>query len=258
MPEGPEVKIQVDNLQYLQNKILKNIIINNGRYKKKPIPNLNLFLKLLPLKIESIKCKGKFIYFTFYDSDIVIFNTLGMSGYWTTDNNNVKHNNIQLIFDNKLLNPVYFNDVRNFGTILIKTKTDLQNKLNKLGPDILSKTDNFNEFYKRLQKRKNNYIAILLLDQTLISGVGNYLRADAIYLSKINPLAKKDDLNYNELKTLFESVKQLAQYKYNESNKTKIKKLYRNNTFLVYNQTEGPNKEKVKSIKLKDRTFWYV
>ena len=65
MPEGPEVKYLVNNLnQKLKNKVLKKINIKGGRYMKHGPPiGFDNFIKRLPLQIESINCKGKFIYF---------------------------------------------------------------------------------------------------------------------------------------------------------------------------------------------------
>ena len=76
MPEGPEVKrltVRVNNL-VSQHKI-KNIKINSGRYTKKLPDGYNKFIENLPLKIEEVKCKGKFIYFVL-ENNFYIFNTL--------------------------------------------------------------------------------------------------------------------------------------------------------------------------------------
>ena len=113
MPEGPEVKKLVDWLNLkIKNKKLTSIKIISGRYKKHQIPkNYNNFISKLPLQIKSVACKGKFIYFQFNNSDLTIWNTLGMTGWWEEVKH--KHNHIIFNFGEKKL---YFNDMRNFGT----------------------------------------------------------------------------------------------------------------------------------------------
>ena len=62
MPEGPEVKTTVDFLKKYTGKTIISFSVLSGRYTKKGgienLSNVNL-----PAKIESVNCKGKFIYF---------------------------------------------------------------------------------------------------------------------------------------------------------------------------------------------------
>ena len=94
MPEGPEVKYLTDFLNNnLKDKILNKITINGGRYKKHgPPKNFKKLVDKLPLKIKSINCYGKFIWWEFDNFDLTLWNTLGMSGWWTFDDE--KHNNV--------------------------------------------------------------------------------------------------------------------------------------------------------------------
>lgn len=271
MPEGPEVK----NLTLWLNKNFKykkilNIKINSGKYKKKPI----LFdKKIFPLTIEKIDCKGKFIYFLFQNSDIVLFITLGMSGWFQFEED--KHNHIQFEFNDNIL---YFNDYRNFGNIIVSNRNELKKKLLTLGADILEVKDNFDIFKQRInRKRDDAYIASALLDQKVSSGVGNYIRAEALYIAKISPYRKIKDLTEKDLKKLWDIIKQIGFFYYNENIGikkgiingkytlfNKIKKQgpskYKpsEGKFLVYRQKEDPNGNKVISEKLNNRTIHYV
>ena len=49
------------------------------------------------MKIESVNCKGKFIYFLFENSEFSMWNTLGMSGWWI--NKDEKHSNYFVYFN---------------------------------------------------------------------------------------------------------------------------------------------------------------
>jgi formamidopyrimidine-DNA glycosylase len=84
MPEGPECKLLADNLhKKFKGTKLTNIEILAGRYKKHgTFKNYNKLISELPLKIKSVNAYGKFIWFEFDNSNLTLWNTLGMSGWF--------------------------------------------------------------------------------------------------------------------------------------------------------------------------------
>jgi formamidopyrimidine-DNA glycosylase len=89
----------------LLNKYINSIEIYGGRYSKKLPKNYNKIINLLqrravafakakgtPLKVYNVNSYGKFIYMEFHNTDITLWNTLGMSGWWQI--NEEKHNHI--------------------------------------------------------------------------------------------------------------------------------------------------------------------
>ena len=78
---------------------------------------------------------------------------------------------------------------------------ELTNKLNKIGPDIMEQSTDLELFKNQIKKRNNldKSIGLVIMDQKIISGIGNYLRADILYLSKINPFRKVKKLNNYEI-----------------------------------------------------------
>ena len=259
MPEGPEVKKLTD---YLRKKILNEnlleIDILGGRYfKHNNLKNYKNFVKELPSKIININCKGKFIYMEF-KNEWILFITLGMSGWFRISNNKEKHDNISFKFKEKEL---LFNDYRNFGTLMFMRREDLDKKLNLLGSDILDIKFDYEEFRKRYDKKRDDTkIGTLLMDQKVISGVGNYLRADGLYLSKISPHRRIDEIEEDELKLLIDNLRELAWMEYNEEKGRKlgiIKKLKNYKDFYIYNQ-KIVNGYKVIREKLKDRTIHWI
>lgn len=272
MPEGPEVKRITDWLnRKFKDKNLISVLIKKGRYiKHGPPRGYTNFTSLLPLKIKSINCHGKFIWWEFHNSNITLWNTLGMTGWWTTDVQ--KHNNLEFKIGN---NKLYFNDVRNFGTFIFCTNEQLKKKLNILGPDILQIKDNSKIFLERLErKRSDTYIASAILDQKVAAGCGNYIRAEALYLSRINPFLEINKISKKRLLLLWNMMRQIAWYFYNPSKGKKLKilnnlinkyeKIYKSikkpetYIFLVYGEDEDPYGNKVITKKIKDRTIHYV
>ena len=62
MPEGPEVRIIINQLNSLiKGQKLHAINIHSGRYSKKAPSGFLNFREFLPIKLEKVKCKGKFI-----------------------------------------------------------------------------------------------------------------------------------------------------------------------------------------------------
>ena len=247
MPEGPEVRKTVDWLQNFKGKTIENIGIISGRYgKKKEIPGWDILE--YPVTLKDVQCKGKFIYFTFsYENsnkECYLFNTLGMSGMWT--NVQGKHSRVAFFF--KDTEPLYFNDVRNFGTLkFVNDKKDLDKKLKSIGPDVLNTTVNTELFKSRLDKKPNWQIAKALMDQSVLSGIGNYLKAEILYASNISPHRLCSQLSYEEIESLAKESFSMTRASYQLGGATLMtyrqpngdEGLY-NRRFAVYNQSVCP------------------
>lgn len=210
MPEGPEVKLFVDklNINY-KNKTIKKVKINSGRYVKNPI--LNLFC-LNGKKINSFNCKGKFIWFEL--DDLVVFNTLGMTGSWS----NISSKHTRMTIEFKSGEKLYFNDIRNFGTFQLKTYDELNKKLKSIGPDMLSNPPN--DFISRLRKQNHKNICEVLMNQKIISGIGNYIKAESLWYSRINPHSFIKDLTDENLELLDKSIRFVINKSYQEQGAT--------------------------------------
>lgn len=251
MPEIVEVKKYADLIKKnTYNKILLDIKILNGRYiKHGPFAFYTEIIQLLPLTIINIDTKGKFMYITLQNGYSIGI-TLGLSGGWifkpiknSLDNLN-KHLNIAFIFESGIL---FFYDKLSFGTVSIYVNTIILNKkLETIGTDIMCINTTFDTFKERIFNVKNNdkMIGNLLLNQKIISGVGNYLRADSLWLSKISPFRKIKDLSNNELYMLFYNIRLLTWtiYDYNLAIKLNIINILDklpvdyNQHFLIYNK----------------------
>jgi len=275
MPEGPEVRSLVDQLnRNVKNKTLKSIEIKKGRYVKHgPPKGYKKFIKELPLKVKKVNCKGKFIYWEFKNSDFSMWNTLGMSGWWVKTDQ--KHSNIKFTFNDSVL---YFKDMRNFGTFTFCDKSNLEKKLNTLGPDILETKDEVDEFIRKVEKKRSDImIGSVLLDQKIAAGCGNYLRSECLYIARISPFREVGNMKKEELIKIWDILRQLGWYFYDEkkgikkgiiNSKYKIRSKYKKTGpsdykpgegfFLVYRQDKDPLGNKVLHKKIKTRMVHYV
>lgn len=104
---------------------------------------------------------------------------------------------------------LYYNDVRQFGWIKI-IKTEDLNTLSffkELGPEFLKDLD-LPKFEKIIHKAKT-VIKPLLMDQKVMSGVGNIYANDALFDAGIDPRRKSTSLSEAETKKLFLSIEKV-------------------------------------------------
>jgi formamidopyrimidine-DNA glycosylase len=220
MPEVLEVRSFAEFIKkYLKNKFIKNINILKGRYYRKPF-EINISF---PIKVDDIKTKGKFLYFIL--NNIYFFSTLGLAGGWCFYKNinkkfifpkiiDIKYqkiilNNLNIAFHTDA-GILYYYDTLSFGTFKIVTHhNNLIKKLNTIGEDIMNKSTTFEIFKNKITKKNNleKVIGNVLVNQKVISGIGNYLRADILWLSKISPFRKIKDLSNKDLQNIYDSSK---------------------------------------------------
>lgn len=265
MPEGVEVSLFAKSLtDYMQNKTITKVEIQSGRYSKKPLEGLELLQKDLPLVVEEINNKGKFLYWTFKNSDVVLFNTLGMTGGWTSHAMNHSRVKFSLLDSNDNQDQLFFIDIRNFGTLNVKKKSELNKKLNDIGFDIVQNDLSYIDFYNLLSGYKNMNICEFLMRQDVLSGVGNYIKAEALWCANIHPMSVINDLDYSDINNLYDGLKNVIARSFDAGGAT-IKNYFRFNNwertinfFKVYGKNFDERGNKVEKMETPDKrtTHW--
>lgn len=263
MPEGPEVRIIVKQLnQILGKSTLANIEIHSGRYSKKAPDGYLDFSSQLPLQLQEVKCKGKFIWFEL-SNDWYIFNTLGMSGGWKV--NKEKHSHLTFNFSEKI---VYYTDMRNFGTFkFIHGRQLLDKKLKELGADVLTEEYTLEYVKKNLGNSKlaSKTIVEVLMNQKKFCGIGNYLKSEILYATNISPHRKLADLTDSDIQNIFKHSREIAKASYGNGGGSagdfsdlNSKKGNYKFQMKVYNKDKDPLSNKVKKETTKDKrtTHW--
>jgi formamidopyrimidine-DNA glycosylase len=251
MPELPEVE---SIKKYLEPKYIgKTIADIEVRNVKQVLGDLE---KAKGQKILSFARHGKVLIINL-SNDYFVQIHLKMSGrisHWPTI-----HTRAIISFegDEKL----YFNDPRKFGWIKIDNKLHTSK-----GIDCLDKKFTLSIFKKIVEQSRKN-IKTLLLDQTLIAGIGNIYANDALWLAEILPLRISGGLSSSEIRKLYSSVKRVISdgIKHGGSSKTYVYRLpdgtkgtYQDH-FLVYSLTGKPCKRcgnKIKRISQNGRSTW--
>jgi formamidopyrimidine-DNA glycosylase len=202
MPELPEVETVRKTLELrLKQETIHDVII---LYDKIIKTDLNLFKdKIKNQKINRIDRMGKYLIFIL-DFDALIIH-LRMEGKFFIKSSNEEINKHEhIIFKFKSNFELRYHDVRKFGTMhLLPLKTYLNTyPLNSIADE--PKTINFDDFYQKLKSRKTE-IKPVLLDQTVISGLGNIYVDETLFLSQINPKRLANSISYKEAKTILDS-----------------------------------------------------
>jgi len=277
MPEGPELRNSRNILrEHLLNKQIVDVeVASTSRYGKQDLEGLADFQKLLKntvVTIKNIDVKGKFQYWTleyateWLQEPFWLHCTYGMSGQWVVDKQ-VKHPVVTFTLSNG--QKVTFNDPRHFGTLkYVYDPIAHENKLASIGPDMFdlySKVGGSGDFASRLRCHPNRTLAEVLMNQSVVSGIGNYIKAEALYASKLSPHRLISTLSDEELNELFYATVTVMIDSYNSGGATI--RTYKNPdgapgeytfTLKVYGKATDPNGNPVTREETRDgrTTHW--
>lgn len=244
MPEGPEAEYLQRLLQrHVKDRTITNIIIRRGRYYTHGQP---FQLEMVEnQKICVIHKKGKRLAIELRNSYFIVIE-LGLFGWLhirEKDEAYAPHDSVVFQLDNG--KSLTFRDKVSFGTLTISKRLPFDT----IAPDIMDSTTTFDVFRRRLMaKGKKRRICKALLDQTMssgiISGCGNYLRAEALYVAQLSPYRECISLSNKECQRLFYSLKDRA---------------YTSEPFIVYKRSSDPYGNPVIADNMCDRSrtiYW--
>jgi endonuclease-8 len=82
-----------------------------------------------------------------------------------------------------------------------------------VGPDPLRRDFSAREFMGNIAAQASREIGAVLLDQTVVSGIGNILRIEVLFYSRIHPQRKVDDLSSDDMRELLHwTMKLMSQW----------------------------------------------
>ncbi len=204
MPELPEVETVRRTLrEFLIGRTITDVKI---KYSKiiRDISIDDFKSKISNQKITDIKRIGKYLVFEL--EDYALISHLRMEGkyFYKDECFNSSHDHICFHLDNS--KKLVYNDTRKFGTMNLETIEEYNSApyLTKLGPEPFASKLTSDYLYNKIHK-KNIAVKTALLDQTVISGLGNIYVDEVIFLSKILPTTKCCDLKKSDYNNLVES-----------------------------------------------------
>lgn len=241
MPELPEVTTTVKGLQ----KVLPGLIFTdvwtdlakkNQTIKqfKETIKNSAFFKsfkqKIIGVKIINVERRAKNILINIEGGQTILIH-LKMTGHllygkyifnkkenrWTPDEKEKKalfdpyNRFVHVVFSLSNGKHVAFCDSRKFGKVTVIKTSNLGTTLHlrDIGPEPLSKTFTFAEFTNRLLLKPNWKIKTVLMDQSVIAGIGNIYSDEMLWSAGIHPESIPLKIPKTVLLKLFNNMKEV-------------------------------------------------
>lgn len=217
MPELPEVEtIRRDLIKVILQKKITDIKIGKPKIVRL---HQNKFIKeMTGNQFHNIGRIGKLLYF-YLDRKKFLLVHLKMTGQliyqqkkrvtagghnWPPIGKSLPNKYSHVIFTFADQSQLFFNDQRQFGYMEIVNQTKLDKIKNNYGIEPLTNNFIYNDFEKIIKKRQTN-IKNILLNQSLIAGIGNIYADEILHAARIKPEKKANRLSPRKIKDIFEN-----------------------------------------------------
>ena len=206
MPEGPEIRRVGDSISRVL--VGKEIIESYFYYER--IKNMEEIVR--NKNIKEITTRGKALLIRF-KNDWTMYSHNQLYGKWTVNLNSTK-------IESKRALRVVFKTKKHTVRLWSATDIDLlptskENEhlfLKKIGPDVLNELCSVQLIEERLTSKifHKKKASTLMLDQTVLSGLGNYLRSEILFDAKIHPDDRPFDLDKERITQWAKSIKNIS------------------------------------------------
>ena len=205
MPEMPEVETvrRGLNAQVKGRKITKVEI----RYTPLITGDVEQFVEFVTgATITNVDRRAKFL-LIHLDNGFTIISHLRMEGRYRISADPAaidKHSHAIFTLDNG--QKMIYNDVRKFGRMQLWKTADLANNksIAKLGPEPLSKEFTFANLTPRIMRHRKD-IKTVLLDQSVMSGLGNIYVDEVLWNVKVHPETPANHLSDVDIQNIIEA-----------------------------------------------------
>ena len=213
MPEGPETRRAADRISNrLRDRSLSHLRL--------PFPPISEFEGVLKkAHIESVTSRGKALLIRF-DNGLSLYSHSQLYGRWTVNkaSTEIRWNRslrAEFVAEGYAVRLWSATDVE----VLPTDKEEEHPYILKLGPDVLDDDTTSDMICERLESPRFNrrQASSLMLDQTFIAGLGNYLRSEILHQAGVHPKSRPKDLDPGAITKLGSLTKSISIRSY-ESN----------------------------------------
>lgn len=220
MPELPEVETVRRTLKgKVLGKRIKEVVIRYDGIVE--YPSVLLFREMLVNEeVKDIHRRGKWLIFEF--NSYYLLSHLRMEGkYYFKDDNTIYDRHEHVVFkflDNTRLS---YYDTRKFGKMILISKSDLGKVLIDKHVGLEPWDEGLTSSYlKDIYSSKNVPIKTVLLDQSIIAGIGNIYADEILFLSGISPLRLSCDIKLEECNKIILNTRKVLQDAINKGGTT--------------------------------------
>ncbi len=212
MPELPEVETVRRTLNVLvAGKRIERVTVHLPRIIQRPDDIHQFSLMLQDQTINTVERRVKILRLVI-DQLVLVYHLRmeGRYGLYSADEPLEKHTHVVFHFDDGT--ELRYKDVRQFGTMHLFAlgEEDTLPPLNKLGREPLDAAFTLDDFRVRVASRTTK-IKPLLLNQEIITGIGNIYVDESLHRSGIHPERTANSLSRKELASLHEAIVTILQ-----------------------------------------------
>ncbi|WBL25584.1 Fpg/Nei family DNA glycosylase [Zunongwangia sp. HGR-M22] len=254
MPELPEVAYQK---KYADATILhkKIVEVETGDKKIYQSPKSDFEKKLKNNQFESTDRIGKYLFLKLKDGGVLVMH-FGMTGkleYYQHDDT-PKYTQFKLIFDDN--SKLAFTCPRKFAKLYLAKSVEEFQESHNLGIDALAISE---EEFLEICEGRSGTIKGLLMNQSLIAGIGNMYADEVLFQTKIHPKSKVSSLHKKELQSIFDKIGDVLE-KVKEA-RIEGKRVPESYITSIRKEGEGAdcprNNGKIEQTKVSGRTTYY-
>lgn len=217
----------------------------DNRYTREMGPIWSSIAHLFPSVCLEILCRGKQIHF-FFENGIAFVSSLGLEGHWyylTAEKRYEYHSGknypkFGMHFGKQISHPVpinlsevevWYDDKISYGNFTLTTWSEACSKMKEFGPDLLATVDPFQEIHPVIQqilppeffqkatlehfwrelhahRRSQFELCKFLMKQEYFCGIGNYLKSEILYRSRLHPCRQIGTLTDQQISVLFSVI----------------------------------------------------
>jgi formamidopyrimidine-DNA glycosylase len=142
------------------------------------------------------------------DNGETILTHMKMTGHYVYDRPDYPHVRIRFDLDNgKTLG---LSDMRRFAKVTLVQTKDLEASvhLSNLGPEPLEISFTYPKFKARIMKRPKGKIKSVLMDPSIVAGIGNIYSDEILWRAGVHPLSKPGKIPEKNMKAMFLAMKE--------------------------------------------------
>ena len=211
MPELPEVEVVRRGLQaHVAGKVITAVRVNHPRAVRRHLGGAaDLTARLLGERITGTDRRGKYLWLNLSGGDDALVVHLGMSGQMLLGEvPNTDHLRIAVLLDDGT--PLSFVDQRTFGGWQLADLVTVDGSRVPVPVAHIAR-DPLDPLFERdavvdVLRRKHSEIKRQLLDQTVVSGIGNIYADEALWRAKINGARIAEKLTRRQLGELLDAA----------------------------------------------------
>ncbi|MFN1833916.1 endonuclease VIII [Balneola sp. MJW-20] len=198
MPEGPEIWRAADKIKRaISGHTVKDVWFDYDHLNKRSND-------IKGREVTDVLPRGKAI-ITKFSGDLNMYSHNQLYGKWMISKSHEEpDNNRTLRVRIKTENATAYLYSASEIELLKDDEVEKHSYICKLGPDVVHPATTFEQVLARYQDEtfKNRKLTTLLLDPGFLSGIGNYLRSEILFLARVDPSYRPTDCSKDELQQL--------------------------------------------------------